>query len=68
MLIQKLREVFGRNGKHEHDAADELQFHLEKETRSLRASISQGRIHWDRSSANRSLPGLVTPRPQVIRS
>lgn len=31
MLIQKLREVFGRTGKHEHDAADEVQFHLEKE-------------------------------------
>ena len=31
MLIRKLRDIFGRGGKREHDAADELQFHLEKE-------------------------------------
>src|SRR5215831_3945667 len=31
MLIRKLREIFGRAGKSEHDAADELRFHLEKE-------------------------------------
>src|ERR1051326_4929707 len=29
-MIRKLREIFGRS-KREHDAADELQFHLEKE-------------------------------------
>src|SRR5215831_168215 len=31
MLMQRLREMFGRSGRRESDAADELKFHLEKE-------------------------------------
>jgi predicted permease len=31
MWMQRLREMLGRRGKHENDAAEELQFHLEKE-------------------------------------
>src|SRR5438309_786561 len=31
MILKKLRAVFTRTGHHEHDATDELQFHLEKE-------------------------------------
>ena len=31
MLIRRLREMMGRSGKRENEAADELQFHLEKE-------------------------------------
>ena len=31
MIFRKLRAVFTRASRHEHDATDELQFHLEKE-------------------------------------
>jgi macrolide transport system ATP-binding/permease protein len=31
MIFRKLRAVFTRTSRHEHDATDELQFHLEKE-------------------------------------
>src|SRR2546423_9289828 len=31
MLLQRLREMIGRAGRRENEAADELQFHLEKE-------------------------------------
>ena len=31
MILKNLRAVFTRTSHHEHDATDELQFHLEKE-------------------------------------
>ncbi len=42
MIFRKLRAVFTRPSRHEHDATDELQFHLEKEIeKNIAAGMSR---------------------------